>query len=225
LKKSILIVSLVLLVDQASKFWIKTNMTIGQEFHVLGNWFIIHFTENEGMAFGLSFGGEFGKLALSLFRILAIIVIAIYLFRLIKQNAHGGLIASMSLILAGAIGNIIDSAFYGLIFSSSSYHSVASLFPEGGGYGTFLHGKVVDMLYFPIIQGHYPDWFPLWGGKDFIFFRPVFNIADSAITIGVFILIFFQKKFFGKPVTSGKEVADEQDQTEEDTGEKENPSL
>jgi signal peptidase II len=196
LKKPLLIIFLILLVDQVSKFWIKTNMTIGQEYHIFGDWFIIHFTENEGMAFGLTFGGEFGKLTLSLFRIVAIIVIGFYLKSLHRQKAHTGLIASISLILAGAIGNILDSAFYGLIFSNSSYHTVASLFPEGGGYGTFLHGKVVDMLYFPIIQGHYPDWFPFWGGEDFIFFRPVFNVADSSITTGVAILIIFQKKIF-----------------------------
>jgi signal peptidase II len=196
LKKSLLIIFLILLIDQVSKFWIKTNMTLGQEFHIFGDWFIIHFTENEGMAFGLAFGGEFGKLALSLFRIVAIFVIGFYLASLHRQKAHTGLILSISLIFAGAIGNILDSAFYGLIFSNSSYHTVATLFPEGGGYGTFLHGKVVDMLYFPIIQGHYPDWFPFWGGNDFIFFRPVFNVADSSITTGVFILILFQRRFF-----------------------------
>lgn len=196
LKKSLLIIFLVLLLDQALKIWIKTNMTLGQEFQIFGNWFIIHFTENEGMAFGLTFGGEFGKLALSLFRIIAVIVIAVYLRGLIIKKAHPGLIISISLILAGAIGNIIDSAFYGLIFSQSSFHSVATMFPEDGGYGTFLHGKVVDMLYFPVIRGYYPEWFPIWGGLDFIFFRPVFNIADSAITIGVLILIIFQKRFF-----------------------------
>lgn len=198
MKKSFLIIFLILVVDQASKFWIKTNMTIGQEFHLIGDWFIIHFTENEGMAFGLAFGGEFGKLALSIFRILAIIVISVYLRNLIRKKAHTGLIISISLILAGAIGNMIDSAFYGLIFSYSSYHNVATLFPEDGGYASFLHGKVVDMLYFPVIRGYYPGWLPVWGGLDFIFFRPVFNIADSAITTGVFILIIFQKKFFDR---------------------------
>ncbi len=173
-------------------------MTLGEDFFVFGNWFIIHFTENEGMAFGMKFGGEFGKLLLSLFRILAIAAIGWYLYNLIKKKAKFGLIASISLIFAGAIGNIIDSAFYGLIFGESTYQSVAILFPESGGYGTFLHGKVVDMLYFPLIHGNYPDWIPFWGGGNFIFFRPVFNIADSSITIGVFLLIIFQKKFFKK---------------------------
>lgn len=175
-------------------------MTIGQEIHIFDDWFILHFTENDGMAFGLSFGGEFGKLALSLFRIVAIVAIGWYLSDLIKKRATTGLIISISLILAGAIGNILDSAFYGLAFSFSSYHSVATFLPDGGGYGTFLHGKVVDMLYFPLIEGYYPNWFPFWGGQDFIFFRPVFNIADSSITIGVFLLILFQRKFFLKPI-------------------------
>jgi len=196
LKKSLFIILLILLVDQSLKFWIKTNMTIGEEFHVLGNWFIIHFTENEGMAFGLSFGGEFGKLALSLFRLIAIVAITWYLNDLIKKKMPFGLIFSITLILAGAIGNLLDSAFYGLLFSNSSWHSVAAFLPEGGGYSSFLHGKVVDMFYFPIIQGNYPDWFPFWGGSDFIFFRPVFNVADSSITVGVLMLILFQRKFF-----------------------------
>jgi signal peptidase II len=171
---------------------------MGQEYQILGDWFIIHFTENEGMAFGLSFGGSFGKLALSLFRILAIIGIGWYLNDLIRKKVNSGLIVSISLIFAGAAGNIIDSAFYGMIFSQSSYHTVATLFSPGGGYGTFLHGRVVDMLYFPILQGYYPPWFPIWGGQDFVFFRPVFNIADSSITVGVFLLILFQRKFFTK---------------------------
>ena len=173
-------------------------MTIGEEIHVLGNWFILHFTENEGMAFGMRFGGDFGKLILSLFRIIAIFVIGWYLIKIARRKEKPGLIISMALIFAGALGNIIDSAFYGLIFSASKFHEVAVLFPTEGGYSTFLHGKVVDMLYFPVIKGYYPNWFPFWGGDEFIFFRPVFNIADSAITIGVFILIFFQKRFFKK---------------------------
>ncbi len=199
MKKSLLIIFLILVLDQALKFWIKLHMTIGQEFHVFDNWFILHFTENEGMAFGMHFGGSFGKLLLSLFRIGAIIAIGWYLANLIKRKAPTGLIISISMIMAGAIGNILDSAFYGLIFSRSTFHNVATLFPEGGGYGTFLHGKVVDMLYFPLIQGYYPAWVPFWGGTDFVFFRPVFNIADASITIGVFLLILFQRRFFIRP--------------------------
>lgn len=213
MKKSISLIFLVLLFDQLLKFWIKTNMTIGQEYHIFGDWFIIHFTENEGMAFGLTFGGEFGKLALSLFRIAAIIVIGFYLKNLIRQKAHSGLIVSISLILAGAIGNILDSAFYGLIFSNSSYHTVATLFSEDGGYGTFLHGKVVDMLYFPVIEGNYPEWFPFWAGDNFTFFRPVFNIADSSITTGVFILIIFQRKFFPHHTLEENKASEEVENT------------
>lgn len=173
-------------------------MTLGEEINVLGNWFIIHFTENEGMAFGMRFGGDSGKLILSIFRIVAIIAIGWYLVKITKRNESKGLILSMSLIFAGALGNIIDSAFYGMIFSESKFHDVALLFPPEGGYSSFLHGKVVDMLYFPVIKGFYPSWFPFWAGEDFIFFRPVFNIADSAITTGVLILIIFQKRFFKK---------------------------
>jgi signal peptidase II len=198
LKKPIILIVLVLIADQVFKIWIKTNMTMGEEINVWGNWFIIHFTENEGMAFGMRFGGEFGKLILSLFRIVAIIAIGWYLVKITARKENTGLIISMSLIFAGALGNIIDSAFYGVIFSESKFHEVAELFPKEGGYSSFLHGKVVDMLYFPILKGNFPHWFPGWGGQDFIFFRPVFNIADSAITTGVLILIFFQKKFFKK---------------------------
>ncbi len=174
-------------------------MTLGQSIPVLGDWFIIHFTENYGMAFGLEFSGEYGKLALSIFRIVAVIFIGWYIVRLIRQKAHSGLIACVSLIMAGALGNIIDSSFYGMIFSESKFNAVAVLMPESGGYGSFLHGKVVDMLYFPIIQGFFPEWLPWLGGQHFIFFRPVFNFADTAITLGVFILIIFQKKLFPKP--------------------------
>lgn len=190
-----------LILDQVLKIWIKTHMTIGQEIHVAGNWFILHFTENEGMAFGYTFGGPAGKLILSIFRIIAVIVIGIYIHRLKKKSPHPGLIISFSLIMAGALGNIIDSAFYGLIFNASSYHNVATLFPPGGGYSSFLHGKVVDMLYFPVIETILPNWFPIWGGEPFTFFRPVFNIADSSITTGVLLLLIFQKKFFAKKET------------------------
>lgn len=196
MKKPLIIVLIILLLDQAFKFWVKTSFYLGEEIHIFGNWFILHFTENEGMAFGMQFGGEYGKLILSIFRIIAIIFIGIYIYILNRKGAPKGLIISFSLIFAGAMGNIIDSAFYGLIFSESSYHTVATLFPEGGGYATFLHGKVVDMLYFPVFKGYLPDWVPFWGGDYFIFFRPVFNLADSAITIGVLMLILFNRRYF-----------------------------
>jgi signal peptidase II len=198
LKKAFAIVILVLIADQVLKFWIKTHMTLGEQIFVAGNWFILHFVENEGMAFGITFGGTAGKLILSIVRIIAVIVIGVYLYRIRKEKPHPGLVISFSLIMAGALGNILDSAFYGLIFSASSYHTVATLFPPEGGYNTFLHGKVVDMLYFPIIDTTLPDWVPIRGGTRFTFFSPVFNIADSSITTGVLMLLIFQRKFFPK---------------------------
>lgn len=194
-KIAVLCVFAILIVDQLSKFWIKTNMFLGQEFPVFGNWFIIHFTENNGMAFGFEFAGNYGKYALSIFRIFAAIAIGWYIYHLIRKNAPVGVVIFMSFILAGAVGNIIDSAFYGLLFSDS-YYQLAQFLPESGGYSSFLQGRVVDMLYFPIIQGHYPSWFPLWSNQELIFFRPVFNIADSAITTGVLCLLVFQRKYF-----------------------------
>lgn len=190
-----IIVSLVLLADQILKIWIKTTMHLGQEIHVFGNWFILHFTENNGMAFGMEFAGENGKIILSIFRIIAVGFIIWYLYRLVKKNENTGLIVCISFILAGAMGNIIDSAFYGMIFTDSLWR-IAEIFPAEGGYASFLHGKVVDMFYFPILQGNYPDWVPYKAGESFIFFRPVFNLADSSITVGVFILLIFQRKFF-----------------------------
>ena len=184
-----------LLIDQSIKVWIKTHMFLGQEFHIAGDRFIIHFTENNGMAFGLEFGGSFGKLFLSIFRIALVSGIGWYLWHLIKSKATFGAIACFSLIFAGAIGNIIDSAFYGMIFSDSAM-GVSTLFPATGGYAGFLHGRVVDMLYFPLISGQFPSWVPVWGGESFLFFRPVFNIADSSISVGVMLLLFFQKRFF-----------------------------
>ncbi len=192
--KSLLLIFSILLVDQILKIIIKTNMVIGEEIHVAGNWFLIHFLENNGMAFGMEWGGKAGKIALSVFRMLAIAGISWYLAGIIRKNAHIGLVLSVSAIIAGAAGNLIDSAFYGLIFSES-WHTPAVLFPEGGGYGSFLMGRVVDMFYFPIIDTHWPDWSPIRPGQSFVFFRPVFNIADASITSGVIAILLFQKKF------------------------------
>lgn len=170
-------------------------MYLSQEYRI-ADWFIIHFTENPGMAFGMEFGGDYGKLALSLFRIVAVTGIAWYIVSMSKKGAHKGFLAAMALIFSGAVGNIIDSVFYGVIFSDSFAH-VATIFPEEG-YGKPLHGKVVDMLYFPLVEGNFPEWLPIWGGEHFLFFRPVFNVADTAISVGVGMIIVFQKKFIKK---------------------------
>lgn len=192
MKRSIWIVLTTLVLDQALKIWVKTHMYLGQEYQVF-DWFYIHFTENNGMAFGMEFGGDWGKLGLSLFRIVFVVFMASFLLKLIRKNADKVLIVSLSLVLAGAIGNIIDGTLYGILFSES-YRELATFLPEAGGYAPLFFGKVVDMFYFPIFKGYLPEWIPFWGGDYFVFFRPVFNIADSAISIGVAIMVIFQKK-------------------------------
>jgi signal peptidase II len=194
-KKSVLLILLILIADQVLKIWVKTHMEIGDEIPLFGNWGILHFIENNGMAFGMEMGGKPGKFILSIFRIIAIAGIGWFLRSLIIKKANLGLILSVSAIMAGAVGNIIDSAFYGMIFNES-FNQIAELFPREGGYATFLHGRVVDMFYFPVINTQWPEWSPFKPGESLIFFRPVFNIADSAITCGVITIILFQKKMF-----------------------------
>ena len=194
MKKVLTTALLLLVVDQLLKFWIKTNMFLGQEFKIF-DWFIIHFTENNGMAFGLEFGGDTGKIILSLFRIIVIVWGFSYITTLTKSKLPNGLLIALGLVFGGAIGNIIDGVFYGVLFNDS-YNQVAEFLPSVGGYSTFLMGKVVDMFYFPLINTHFPDWLPFFGGEHFIFFRPVFNIADSGISVGMFMLILFYRKHF-----------------------------
>lgn len=203
-----LLILAIILVDQASKVYIKTNFYLGEEVPVFGNWFKLHFIENEGMAWGWKLGesGSWGKIALTLFRLIAVFFGVYYIGKIIREKMHKGFIICVALIFAGAVGNLIDSLFYGLIFEESNYatQNLAKLFPEGGGYAGFLHGKVVDMLYFPIIQGTYPSWFPFWAGEPFLFFSPVFNIADSSITIGLIAILVFQKRFFPESAENKK---------------------
>jgi signal peptidase II len=223
--KAILLIFLVLLVDQVVKIQIKTSMTIGESISVLGNWFQIRFIENPGMAFGLDIPGRWGKPVLTIFRVVAVAVIGWYLRQQIIKKAPAGLILCVALILAGAAGNIIDSVFYGVIFNESTYFKVASLFPEEGGYAPLLYGKVVDMLYFPVVQGHFPAWFPGKAGEEFIFFRPIFNLADTSISVGIVSILIWQRRFFPHEVViKSPENSDSPNITEENKEGTENPA-
>lgn len=209
----IFIISLIIIADQALKIYIKTHYHPGQSHPVLGNWFQLYFIENEGMAYGWKFGGDFGKLALTLFRLAAVIFGIFYLRKIIEKKYHPGYIICVALVFAGALGNLIDSLFYGIIFDKSSFNTdaIATIFPAHG-YGSFLHGNVVDMLYFPLFHiNRIPPWIPFLGGKSFSFFNYIFNIADASVSIGVIGILLFKKRFF-------KNHSEENDSTN-------NPSL
>ncbi len=201
----VFIIVLILIADQTLKIYIKTNYQLNTTQHIFGNWFQLYFVENPGMAYGWKFGGNFGKLALTVFRLGAVIFGTWYLGRIIKMKYHKGFIICAALVYAGAFGNLIDSCFYGLIFDKgmifdpqineyNGYSGLAAF--SSKGYASFLHGNVVDMLYFPVIKGHFPAWFPFWGGDDFEFFRPIFNLADASISTGILTILVFQKRFF-----------------------------
>lgn len=216
-----MIILLVIIADQALKIWIKTTYPTGEVVRVFGlDWFRLHFIENSGMAWGWKFGNETGKVILTLFRLAAVLFGTWYLGRIVKQNYSRGFIICAALIYAGALGNLIDSMFYGMIFDKGlhfdpaikdyiSYGGVASF--SSDGYGSFLHGSVVDMLYFPMFKGHFPSWFPVVGGNEFEFFSPIFNIADAAISVGIITLLLFQKRFFQKNVSPDSHATVETD--------------
>lgn len=212
----IAVILLVLFIDQFIKLYIKSHYPTGEVTRVVDDWFRITFTENPGMAFGLEFGGVYGKLALSLFRIIAVGFGVYYIKKIVNEGEHKGFIICVSLVLAGALGNILDSAFYGLIFDKGSsfnpntgdwegYYEVANF--TTNGYGHFLQGHVVDMFYFPIYEGEFPTWFPIWGGEHFEFFNAIFNVADMAISFGVGIILVFQKWFFA-PKKASSEISE-----------------
>ena len=203
LKKASLLVVLVLLIDQISKIYIKTNFYLGEEVKVF-EWFRIHFIENEGMAWGAVIPGDYGKLFLTLFRIVAVCGISWWLWDSVRKKLSNFLITAIALILAGAVGNIIDSVFYGVIFNDS-YNQVATAF-AAEPYGTWFYGEVVDMFYFPIWEGNLPSWLPIWGGKHFTFFNAIFNVADVAISTGVGILIVFNKRAFAHKEKEGNTI-------------------
>jgi len=205
------IILLIIIADQALKLWIKTHYHLSESHQVIGSGFQLYFVENPGMAYGWKFGGNWGKMALTIFRMAAVIFGTWYLGKIIKEKMHRGFIFCAALVYAGALGNLIDSSFYGLIFDKGmtvdpmmkdyvGYSGLAKL--SSTGYSSFLHGNVVDMLYFPVIKGHFPSWFPFWGGDDFEFFRPIFNIADASITTGVLSILVFQKRFFKQRKTN-----------------------
>lgn len=191
-----LLICLIVVADQALKIYIKTHYHAGESHAIIGNWFRLYFIENEGMAYGWKFGGDWGKMLLTLFRLAAVVFGIFYIKKIIEKKYHPGFIVCAALIFSGALGNLIDSMFYGLIFEDSGTYNVAKIFPAHG-YAGFLHGKVVDMLYFPIIRdAHFPLWIPIWGGEDFEFFRPIFNLADASISVGIIAILLFQKRFF-----------------------------
>lgn len=199
---SLFIILSILVIDQAFKIWIKSNMVLGESIKI-SDWFYIYFTENKGMAFGIEL---FDKLFLTLFRIVAAGFLIWYLFRICrKESTRMGYCISIALVIAGAIGNVLDCLFYGLIFDHS-YSQIATLFPAGGGYAPFFYGKVVDMLYFPLMDTYLPNWVPFVGGDHFVFFRPVFNLADSAITSGILLLLLFYRRDLSEAIDPKKEI-------------------
>lgn len=201
----VILIILIVIADQVLKLYVKTNFHLNESRHMIGSSFQLYFVENPGMAYGWKFGGDWGKVGLTIFRMIAVIFGTWYLGKIIKQGYHKGFIICAALVYAGALGNLIDSCFYGLIFNKGmqfdpilrdylNYEGLATFSKHG--YSTFLHGNVVDMLYFPVIKGHFPSWVPLWGNEPFEFFRPIFNLADAAISTGVITILVFQKSFF-----------------------------